>query len=143
MKTLIAVMTCARYLDRRNAVRDTWMPWVEKLNADVTVKFFSGKEACLADDSGGDIVHLFCPDTYDELPQKTLKLIEYALANQFDFLIKVDDDTFLMPLPEFLAELTAHDYMGSVRQHPQHNDFVEYAQGGCYCAEPRRHGSCA
>src|SRR5689334_19491743 len=129
MKTLIAVMTCARYLDRRNAVRDTWMPWVTKLNADVDVKFFSGKEPCLADDSCGDIVHLWCPDSYDELPQKTLKLIEYTLANGYDHLIKVDDDTFLEPLPEYLAELTAHDYVGNVRQHPQHNDFVEYAQG--------------
>jgi hypothetical protein len=133
MKTLIAIMTCARYLDRRNAVRDTWMSWVEKLNENVTVKFFAGKEPCLADDGVGDLIHLWCPDTYEELPQKTLKLIEYALANQFDFLIKVDDDTFLEPLPEYLAELTAHDYSGNVRQRPQHNDFTDYAQGGCYC----------
>jgi len=42
MKTFVAVMTCARYLDRRNAVRDTWMPWVQKLKPGVDVKFFSG-----------------------------------------------------------------------------------------------------
>jgi hypothetical protein len=131
MKTLIAVLTCARYLDRRNAVRDTWMPWVTKLNADVDVKFFSGKEPCLADDSCGDIVHLYCPDTYDELPQKTLKLIEYTLAHGYDRLIKVDDDTFFAPLPEYFLAFE-HDYAGNVRQRPPHNDFVDYAQGGCY-----------
>ncbi len=113
-------------------MRDTWAPWVEKLNPDAAFKFFTGTLPCLADDYAGDIVHVFAPDTYDELPQKTLKLIEYTLANGYDRLVKVDDDTFFMPLPEYVAELAAHDYAGNVRQHPQHNDFVEYAQGGCY-----------
>jgi galactosyltransferase len=136
-KTLIAILTCSRYLDRRNAVRDTWMAWVEKLNPDVTVKFFSGKEPCLADDSMGDIIHLYCPDTYDELPQKTLKLIEYTVANGFDRLVKTDDDTFLMPLPEYLAFLSEGDAVGNVRQHPPHNDMVDYLQGGCYSLSRR------
>lgn len=133
MKTLIAIMTCPRYLDRRNAVRDTWMPFVERLNTDVDVKFFTGKEPCLVDDGAGDIIHLDCPDTYDLLPQKTHALVTHAFKNGYDRLIKVDDDTYLMPLPEFIAELTKHQYFGSVRFNPGvYNDNVNYAQGGCY-----------
>jgi hypothetical protein len=131
-KVLIAVMTCARYLDRRNAVRDTWIPFVERLNPDVVVRFFSGSDPCLVDDSVGDIVHLDCPDTYKELPQKTYKLVEYAVGNEFITLIKVDDDTYFLPLPEYIAEMVKYENLGSVRQNPQHNDFVPYAQGGCY-----------
>lgn len=133
LKILVAVLTCARYLDRRNACRDTWFPWVERLNENVTAKFFAGNVPCLADDDVGDITHLYCSDGYQELPQKTLRLVEYAVANNFDFLVKADDDTFLMPLPEYLAALTAHDYVGNVRQHAPHNDNVDYAQGGLYC----------
>ena len=132
MRVLIAVMTCARYLDRRNAVRDTWMPFVDRLNTDVNVMFFSGKEPCLVDDSVGDIVHLDCPDTYNELPQKTYRLVEYARDNEYDLLIKVDDDTYFMPLPEYIEAFKTFVNLGSVREHPQHNDFVPYAQGGCY-----------
>jgi len=42
LKILVACLTCPKYLDRRQAVRDTWAPWVEKLNPDVTFKFFTG-----------------------------------------------------------------------------------------------------
>ena len=41
-RILIAVLTCSRYLDRRNAIRDSWMGWVKKLNMNVEIKFFSG-----------------------------------------------------------------------------------------------------
>ena len=38
LKILIACVTCPKYLDRRNAVRDTWAPWVEKLNPDAALQ---------------------------------------------------------------------------------------------------------
>jgi Galactosyltransferase/Glycosyl transferase family 2 len=119
--------------DRRNACRDTWLPFVKRLNENVDVFFFSGRDPCLTDDCVGDIVHLDAPDSYDELPQKTYRLLEWAFANNYDSVIKVDDDTSFMPLPEHLAELTKHQYIGSVRFNPGiFNQNVSYAQGGCY-----------
>jgi GT2 family glycosyltransferase len=137
MKILIAVLTCSRYLDRRNAVRDSWMSWVRKLNDNLDVKFFSGTDPCPADDMIGDIVHLSCPDDYEHLPYKTFELCKYALANRYDNLIKVDDDTFLMPMPDYLAELTSVPCMASMRIDPPHNDRIKYPQGGCYSLDKR------
>jgi hypothetical protein len=136
MKTLIAVLTCARYLERRNACRDTWVSWVSKLNPDADVLFFTGRESCV-DDSCGDIVRLDCPDDYRQLPQKTIKLIEYAASHDYDLLVKTDDDTYLLPLPGHIAEFAKHECVGSVRPRPQHNEFIAYAQGGCYSLNRR------
>jgi hypothetical protein len=137
IKTLIACLTCPKYLDRRNSIRDTWAPWVEKLNPDAAFKFFTGKIPCSADDYLGDLVHLYSPDSYEELPQKTLKIIEYTLANGFDRLIKCDDDTFLLPVPETFDLLCSADAIGNIRQRPPHNNLVPYLQGGLYSLSRR------
>jgi hypothetical protein len=131
-RTLIAIVTCPRYLDRRNAVRDTWMGWVAKLNHDVDVKFFSGSAPCPVDDACEDIIHLKCPDDYDHLPKKTFAIVNYALENGYEHLIKVDDDTYLMPLSDYIAELTKVDCLGSLRTNPSWNQGIHYCQGGCY-----------
>ena len=72
------------------------MPYVQRLNPNVDVFFFTGKEPCLVDDTMGDLIHLDCPDDYQSLPQKTYKLAEYALSHGYDLLLKCDDDTFML-----------------------------------------------
>jgi hypothetical protein len=132
-KILIAITSCPRYLDRRNACRDSWASWVTKLNpAGVDVRFFTGQEPCPADDLVGDIIHLPCGDSYEGLPKKTQELVKWALAHRYERLIKCDDDTFLSPMPEYLAELTKADCVGSLRVGPSWNSGIAYPQGGAY-----------
>jgi hypothetical protein len=121
MKTLIAVTTCARYSDRRAAIRETWMT-----KAAVDVRFITGVPI-------PDAVCLNVPDTYAELPQKTFATVRYALDRGYDVLIKVDDDTFFMPLPHYVAEFAKHDCLCHVRA----NSGNPYPQGGCYSLNRR------
>lgn len=129
-RILIAVTTHATELVRREAVRSTWFSWVTKLNPNVDVKFFSGPKKC-ADDPG-DTVYLNCPDDYDHLPKKTYALVEWANCNKYIHVIKVDTDTYFLPLPEVIAELTKQDCVGSLRVAPAWNGGIAYPQGGCY-----------
>lgn len=115
MRVLIAIMTCVRYADRRAAIRSTWMPFVRGAN----VLFADGPS-------------LDSPDTYDTLPLKTYRMVQFAERHGYDTLIKVDDDTFFMPLPEYIAEFAKHDCMGYVRSHR-----IPYPQGGCYSLSRR------
>lgn len=116
MRTLIAITTCAENQERQRAICETWL---RLLPDGEDARFISGR------DSGLGIVSLDCPDSYRELPQKTLATVRYAVEHDYELLIKVDDDTFLMPRPEYLAEFGKHDYFGSVGRR-------SYCQGGCY-----------
>lgn len=109
MKTLITIFTCPKYAERRTAVSETWLTLVPN---DVDTRF--------ADD----------PCSYAELPQKTYQTVRYAVDHGYDTLIKTDDDTFLMPLPAYLAEFAKHDCLCHVR--PAKNGNPAYPQGGCY-----------
>jgi len=112
MKTLIAIFTCPKYAERRKAVSDTWLTLVSN---DV--------DALFADD----------PCSYAELPQKTYQTVRYAITRGYDVLAKVDDDTFLLPLPAYIAEFAKHDCLCHVRA--PHGD--RYPQGGCYSLNRR------
>jgi hypothetical protein len=121
MSALIAILTCANHYERRAAVTDTWMRFVPD---GVDVVFFTGRDHGQSQ-FGDGLAHLDCPDTYRELPQKTLATVRYAVELDYELLIKVDDDTFLMPRPDYLAEFAKHDYFGHVGRR-------SYCQGGCY-----------
>lgn len=121
MKTLIAITTCARYSERRAAIRETWLPLVK----DADVCFVSGVPI-------PDVVCLNVPDSYAELPQKTYATVCYAVDHGYDVLVKVDDDTFLLP---YVAEFAKQDCLCHVR--PSKNDNPCYPQGGCYSLSHR------
>jgi len=112
LKTLIVIFTCPKYAERRTAVSDTWLTLVPN---DV--------DALFADE----------PCSYAELPQKTYQTVRYATACGYDVLVKVDDDTFLLPLPAYIAEFAKHDCLCHVRA--PHGD--RYPQGGCYSLNRR------
>ena len=60
-----------------------------------------------------DEVFLACPDDYEHLPSKTVAICQWALANGYDYLLKVDDDACLDPsaiIPTLLQN--RGDYMG-------------------------------
>jgi len=143
MTILLAILTCPRFLDRRNAIRDTWLKSLNDLKVvgeffNVDVRFFSGRLPCLADDYLGDIVHLDCPDSYEELPLKTYALAKYAQNHNYDYLLKCDDDSYLVPIPDVMDELFVRDHcVGHLRIKPTINDGIDYSHGGCYTL-PRR-----
>jgi hypothetical protein len=122
--TLLAVMSCALYPERRAAVRETW---ATQPPPGVEMEFFVGHGPFIPLDT----VRLECPDDYASLPQKTFALVCYAVAHGYTRLIKVDDDTFLR-LPDALEVLSAADCVAHRRDNPPHNSFVAYPQGGCY-----------
>lgn len=122
MKILIAITTCEPNRERRAAIHDTWLQLVPD---SVDARFFLGRVGYF-----GQIVGLDCPDTYAELPRKTFATVRYAVERDYELLIKVDDDTFLMPRPEYLAEFAKHDYFGCVGRR-------SYCQGGCYSLSRR------
>jgi hypothetical protein len=127
--TLIAVTSCAKHAGRRAAVRETWVPHIR----DADVRFFVGS-GCSAG-CAGDCIVLDCPDSYECLPQKTYRLIEYAESHGYTRLIKVDDDTFLSP--RYVSELIGdHDCLAWVR-HGARNAGIRYPQGGCYSLSRR------
>jgi hypothetical protein len=105
MKILLAVFSCHRYeykfddgtvdwytrsnVDRVSALRDTWLK-------DVTVdyKIFrglgNGTTIPLPDE-----VFLDTPDDYQHSSRKLKALVQYALDNGYDYLLKVDDDVWV------------------------------------------------
>lgn len=78
--------------NRVQALRDTWLKDVAAF-PNATYKLFYGG-------SNGrtplpDEVFLACPDDYAALPQKTLAICKYAVANGYDMVFKADDDSYV------------------------------------------------
>lgn len=127
MKTLIAVVSCTHYVERREAVRETWAsikgPW--------DLSFFVGAGAPNDEPLESDVIRLGCPDDYASLPAKTFAIIEYAYTHGYERIVKVDDDTFLR-LPNALTVLETRACIGHMRINPTHTGGQDYPQGGCY-----------
>lgn len=101
------------------SARETWIQWLGNLTG-VTYKFFVGQpkneEEAIRfkqeQQQYGDIVQLPSADVYDALTAKTIELLKYMDTEvkqpNYDFLMKVDDDTFVRPdrLASFLSEIT-------------------------------------
>lgn len=141
-KLLVAILTChkadyfiddltkdwlaaKRCLDielRRRTQRRTWIP---RLPKEVDYRFFFGTRLRPALDTRRDTIQptvdreplsdeifLTCGDNYTSNPEKMKAICRYALANGYDFLLRVDDDTFIYP-DRLLREDWQHDYAGA------------------------------
>ena len=78
--------------DRIQALRDTWLKDVAKF-PNATYKLFYGEGA--SRQPGSDEVFLSIPDDYAHLPHKTIAICRYAKENDYDFVAKFDDDSFV------------------------------------------------
>jgi hypothetical protein len=90
MKTLIAVISCHAYANTRaQVVRETW---AKNVRPDVDLRFFYGygnrKPA-------SDEVILSADDSYPGLIHKMKSVFRWAVAQNYDAMLKTDDDTFL------------------------------------------------
>jgi hypothetical protein len=129
MRTLIAVVSCAPYLARREAVRQTWAS--VQLPDDVDLCFFIGQVPDFDGAKEAGVITLPCPDDYPSLPAKTYRFVKFARAAGYYRLIKVDDDTYLR-LPNALSVLDKGACVGHLRLNPVHTGGMDYPQGGCY-----------
>ena len=116
---------------RRIGSRRTWLT---ELPEGVDYKFFYGTEQKTGKRAGGaiiapayeripdlpephpDEVYLPVGDSYEHTPHKTQAMCKYAYTHNYDYLIRVDDDTFMFPRRVFAAmgNWAAHDYSGSL-----------------------------
>lgn len=80
--------------DQTQACRDTWVKDIAAFTSHVDYKFFYGKpESGYPRQAADDEVFLSCPDDYGALPLKTLNIVRYACANNYDYVFKGDTDT--------------------------------------------------
>jgi hypothetical protein len=111
LKVLIAIPTSAADKELENACRATWA----KDTQGVDIVFFDGEM-------------LGVPDGYDDLPIKVQAICKWALERDYDFMLKVDSDTFVWIDRIFASGFEQHDYSGWTggKVAPQ----WEYASGG-------------
>lgn len=137
MKLLLAILTCHKFnykIDdlstdwlkgkrcedqqlRVNTQRDTFL---RQLPSGVAYKFFYGRGIRVPKP---DEVFLNCGDTYKDNSEKMKAICRYALAGGYDFLLRLDDDTFIYPDVLFNLDWRFHHYSGA--------DKGSFHPGGC------------
>jgi hypothetical protein len=105
---LLAIVNCHTRQAYQQEIRDTWLPLVPE---GIDVKFFRGNGA--EREPLSDEVWLNCPDDYNSLPLKVKAIVQWALDNEYDHLVKCDDDVVLLPEPFLNSEFTEHDFVGN------------------------------
>jgi hypothetical protein len=137
MKTVVGILTCAGHLARQEACRETW---VRRLTAspDVTVVFLEGA-AVQAATLHGDVLALPCGDDYYSLAHKTAEFCRWALARDFDYLFKCDDDTFVVAERFLRFDPRGREYIGV---DPVDHVNPRFASGGAGYWLSRRAAEC-
>ena len=89
--TLVVIYSCRKNLDDRiPLLRETWISELKARGIPYVVLVGDGDDT-LHD----DVLRLDVADTYEALPAKTLKLVEWTYSNtDFQYLVKVDDDCY-------------------------------------------------
>lgn len=131
MRIVVLICSCHQHRERRDAVRETWL---KQLPPDMPHFFYVGRGDTPLEP---DVIHLDVGDTYEDLPPKSHAVYNYLLKmHQFDWSIKVDDDSFLAPerLPG-LIEMGSKvsEYIGSDAEYKN-----MYATGGAGIVLSRR-----
>jgi len=92
VKVLIAVVSCHTREEFAEAIRSTWLPSVP---AELDIRFFRGTGATR--EAKSDETWLSCRDDYEGLPNKVQEIVRWAYVHDYDYVMKLDDDTILRP----------------------------------------------
>lgn len=110
--TLVVIYSCRKYLDSRvEAIRTTWVKDLNRRGIPYVVLVGDGDDTV-----EGDVLALNVSDTYEELPQKTLKMFEWVYKNtNAQYVLKIDDDCYL-DVDKYFDTLSyrKHHYYGRV-----------------------------
>jgi hypothetical protein len=109
---VICVLSCRRYLARRNSIRLTWKGTLERQSSRCRVLFIIGRPGQAAGIEG-DCLYVDCEDNYESLPAKTLEAITFCATNlEFEYLFKTDDDVYVNPRNFAQRIPMGYDYFG-------------------------------
>ena len=121
MKTAIAIKSCHKYADRRQAQRDTWLKGV-----DTDFFFVIGDPEPLTE---SDLLYLpGRSDAFTDIAPKVLGAVEYALEENVTNLLVCDDDTYISWPRMKESGFERFSYLGFVRNHGPY----AYMQGSCF-----------
>lgn len=119
MKLLCGVLSCWWRESYTNCQRDTWAKPTEGID----IRFFFGRGANRPPKE--DEVFLDCADDYKGLPEKVRAMCRWAYENGYDYVFKVDDDTYIVPSRLVTAVPVGHDWVGRY-QAPIKGDLYPY-----------------
>jgi hypothetical protein len=126
MRVLLAIISCHKRRHFVDAQRATWLAGLS--NADYRI--FLGIPTAF--EAGADEVVLDVDDSYAGLPEKVKAAYAWALNEQYDYVLKMDDDNVLFP-DRFLASgFEKWDYTGTPG-----SELKDFAAGFCYCLSAR------
>jgi hypothetical protein len=115
MRTLIAVPSCHALRHYEQAIRDTWG---KDVPAGVDLRFFLGNRTGIHGSAlhpyAPDEVHLDCGDALADLTPKCVAIFNWALAQGYEYVWKVDLDTLLRPSALPTGD---HDWIGGQNSH--------------------------
>jgi hypothetical protein len=123
-KLLIAILACNFRAHHLQACRETWIPDVK---ARCDYKFFFGRGDHVAQP---DEVILDCDDAYRGLACKVQEVCKWALARGYEYVFKVDDDTYVRPERVMHSGFEKYDYVGRLTGPTDEYHKVRYARGG-------------
>ena len=118
MSTLLAIMSCHRYdyvfpgfvdwftrpvVDRISGIRESWL---KDVTIDYKIFYGAGQRQPSSDE-----VFLNCRDGYFYSFEKIRAIIQYALSNGYDYLLKCDDDVYVY-WDRLLRNMPTADYVG-------------------------------
>ena len=111
MKALIAILSCQSYKENGNnqAIRETWLPYVQK-EPNVDCKIFLGAGSQKEHD---DEVTLSVPDDYAHVTYKTREIYRYVLEYGYDYVFKCFPDTYVCPKRLLSSGFEKYDYSGN------------------------------
>lgn len=124
-RIIIGALTGQNMSERRERCRKTWMADAATLGVQVMFLFGDGRSAGPST-LRGDELHTPTPDAYQTLPQRTRAWCEWALQrDDWDYLFKGDDDTYVAVGRLLAYDLADRDYIGG-----EWRPGINYASGG-------------
>jgi hypothetical protein len=122
---LIAIKSCARDMQNlsHQAIRESWGKDVQDL------RFFIGQEPTGSFAQFQDEINLNVDDSYQGLAKKTRKILEWSLAQGYEFTFLADNDTFAIPDLLLHSKFQNAEYSGKIAPNRGGRPFL-FCHGG-------------